>query len=239
MDRRLAPLLVCVALAALASWSAQAQEATSVFGGFNTQKKSDYVYLGGVHAFRGNLDRDDWLLRAVVGGGKYDYTTTGVAGGRVSADQSALQIGGGYQWADTARKAAIYVSADWQDHRLSPSDPGNSIRGSKSGVAVQGEWKTEGPGNHLGLIGQVSSVFGSYWARARYGFAVAGMHVGPELVATGNREYRAGKLGAHMEWSLTKATSLDVSFGASDSKGKKARDSINGGYAGANLSYRF
>lgn len=218
---------------------AHAQDSTSVFGGFNTQKKSDYFYLGGVHALNRNLDSDGWLLRFVGGGGRYDYDTTGVPGGRVSADQSALQLGGGYQWADSARKAAIYVSADWQDHKLAPNDLGNSIRGSKSGLALQGEWKTAGTGNRLDMIGQVSTVFGSYWLRGRYGFAAGALHIGPELVATGNREYRGSKLGAYLEWPLTRTTSVDFSLGSSSSKGKRARDDVSGTYAGASISFRF
>lgn len=166
-----------------------------------------------------------------------------------AANPTPIQPGGSgaeLTWPVSARIAGRFESragrrrsADWQDHKLAPNDLGNSIRGSKSGLALQGEWKTAGTGNRLDMIGQVSTVFGSYWLRGRYGFAAGALHIGPELVATGNREYRGSKLGAYLEWPLTRTTSVDFSLGSSSSKGKRARDDVSGTYAGASISFRF
>ena len=117
----------------------------------------------------------------------------------------------GWRWNRPGFEATLFAGADVQDHRYTPDDPGNRLRGTH--VGVRGgfdlwyepftDWMVAGSAS-LSTIGR------SYWTRAAAGrrFFDA-IWLGPEFHASGDDTYRQLRLGAHItslrvwgyEWS--------------------------------------
>lgn len=190
-------------ISALAIMPSLAQAAsTRAWGGVSASPDAWYSYLGGTHAVRGDIYKDDWMVRGSVGYGNYDYDTTAVASGNVDIDVAAADLMVGYQhyFATGAGankgRVTLYGGADFQDHGLDTLDTSNSVRGSQWGVKglleVIGDLTAH---TSADVTGAYSTSFDSYWSRARIGYDVGGVRIGPEGVFLGNEEFDQQRAG--------------------------------------------
>jgi len=212
---------------------------TVVFAGISSGSKSTFTYLGGVRAMNGDLFRQGALMRGMISYGKYDYDTTAVAGNKVNAKASGIELGVGYQWVNPGNRFSIYGGIDYQDHALSPNDPINEVNGSKTGAAIQAEFETLGSPWHGSVIGKYSGAYDTIWARGRVGYSFGAVTIGPEAIHGANKEYKENRYGLFLNVPVSKATALSFSAGHRKSEGGQARSSQSGSYLGANLSANF
>ena len=234
LDKKIAVM----AFAFLAMGSAHAAD-TSVFAGLSSANRSTFGYLGGVKAINHDLSQSGVLLRGLVYYGEYDYDTTAVTQGKVDGKATGAELGVGYQWANPNNRISLYASIDHQDHRLSPNDTQNSVRGGETGAAVQAEAETLNTAWYGGLIGKYSTANDSYWVRGRVGYVFGNMALGPEAILAGNKEYDENRLGVFLNAAVSKATTLSFSVGARKSEGNRSLSSQKGAYGGVSVATNF
>ena len=222
--KRLAILGGLLVAAMYASSPAKADVAT-LFAGASFKEDSAYGYGGGVAALNGDLGKDGFLVRAIVGGGAYEYQS-----GAVTIDGKTLQVDGmvGYQLFLAPVRLSAYAGVNYQDHDLTPADPLNSTSGGQTGFKMQGELETmDASPLYVSAIGSYSTANDSYWARGRAGMGLFSTTVGPEIVFDGNDEYDAQRYGGFISVGLGIAT-LSFSAGWADVNGTQGEDSMYG-----------
>ncbi len=227
-----------VMLSALSVGQASA-EGNTVFAGISAANSATFGYLGGIHAMNGDLSKNGLLMRGMIIYGEYDYKTTAVVGGKVDADAVGVELGVGYQWVNPGSRFSIYGGIDHQNHDLSPNDILNSVRGSTTGAALQAEIETLGSPWYGSLIGKLSSANDTYWVRGRGGYTFGSLTIGPEVIRSGNDEYRETRLGLFLNVPVSKSSALSLSAGHRNSKGDNALHRQSGGYLGANFAVQF
>lgn len=106
------------------------------------------------------------------------------------------------------------VGLDWQDNRLSPEDADNPVSGSKTGFVINADLETTDPKPiYVGLIGQYSTANRWYWSRARTGYALGKVVIGPEGIVMGNIGFDAQRAGGFLSFPLKiSSRSLGVTF---------------------------
>jgi len=218
---------------ALGLASVPAAADTVAFTGLNARENSLYAYAGGVTALNGNLGMDGFLLRGVVGYGDYSYQ----AGTTVDGELWQFDATVGYQvYSDSVRLSA-YAGYNYQDHSLSPNDPGNSTRGGHSGFIGQLELETlQSQAYYLSGMGSYSTANDSYWTRGRAGFRMGDFVLGGEAVFDGHNEYNARRFGGFAMIQTMMGFSIDVAIGHSHASGSQGGDGV---YGSAGISVVF
>lgn len=212
---------------------------TDVFAGFSSASRSKFAYVGGIKAMNGDLEKNGLLLRGMIFSGRYDYDTVGVASGKVDGKLVGAELGVGYQWFNPGSRFSLYGGIDHPDHDLSPDDPGNKVKGSKTGAQVQAEIETRGSPLYGNLIAKYSSAWGSYWVRGRAGYTFGSVVVGPEAIGMGSESFKEHHYGLFLAVPVSKATSLSLSAGHRTSTGKNARADQTGSYVDLGFDVKF
>lgn len=204
------------------------------FGVDWTSHKSLAGYGGVLYAPSG-MHQSGLRLSAFGLGGRYEYHGGDdelFKGRFVSAD--AL-IG----WSHVFRNGAftLAVGANFQNHRVRPSDPNNSVQGSEVGFKVQADvWVNPTPNTLIYALGSYSTAFDTYYAIGRWGFDVTGRQVffGPEVGGLGNDRTDQVRVGAHLTGIRLGPGKLTVSGGWLHERGEG-----DGGYVAANIDFAF
>lgn len=209
---------------------AMAQDASPLAGTviFNSSEyKSDtnYSYLGAVHALNRNLGSDGLLLRVMGSYGNYEYDTIG--GTHIDTDHFGGEVGLGYQIYSGGLRLAAYAMADYQNHDRTGFDALSVVVDDEWGFKGQLEAETAASAPlYIGLTGNYSTAFDSYWSRARVGWnlgsAAWNLTIGPEVMGLGNADFDQVRYGAFISGL---PTLFSLIFGG-DSK-----MAISGGYA--------
>lgn len=177
-------------------------------------------YLGVLYAPYG-MHQSGIRLTAFGLYGKYDYESfpTDVKARFWAGD---LLVG----WSNVVANGAatLSIGANYQDHRLSRSDPFNSVVGSEWGFKVQGDfWVTPMPSWLVVGLASYSTAFDTYYANLRVGYDFTGgrgVYFGPEFGALGNDRTDQVRVGAHLSGiRLNAVTKLNVSGGWLNEKG--------------------
>lgn len=225
---------VVAGVAALAAGPALAQEQV-VLTGFEVSRDSQYAYLGLALPLPGQRLGQGLVQRYWLDYLSYRYEKTPLQ------DVDAEVVGGeaalGYQDSHAGGWWGAYLGARYADTRLDPDDPGNDGRGKRWYAKLQLDGETE-LGAGWRINGIVSHLINrdTYWARLRVQTTLAeGWHVGPELVAQGDTDYRAYKLGAFFgNIRLGADSALTLKAGVS-----KPEDDAASAYAGAEFYLPF
>lgn len=213
---------------------------TAVYAGLNTEKDSNYYYLGGIYALNKDINKTGVTLKAQVALGNYDYRTSGLVDNSVTGKQDRVNLAVGYQWIQDGLLAAAYIGADAQDHNLNPRDPKSDVDGDADGVQTQIEVETLSPSSpYLAFMGNYSTAFETYWTRARGGISRGDTKFGLELVGTGDASHRTEKAGIFTLLPLSPETRMDFSLGYFDTNGEHSREDQDGAYLGAGVTTRF
>ena len=204
------------------------------FGYDWTSHHSLAVYTGVLYAPQG-MDKSGIRLSAFGLGGEYKYhgDVGEVFKGRfVSLD--AL-VG----WSNVFNNGAftLQVGANYQDHRVRPFDPNNSVQGAKTGFKVQGDlWVNPTERTLVYALGSFSTAFNTYYAVGRLGYDFWGkeMFFGPEVGGLGNDRTDQFRLGAHLSDIKVGPAKLTISGGWMRERGEGG-----GAYSMATLDFSF
>jgi hypothetical protein len=173
----------------------------SMFSGSDFSPHSQYYYLGTIVPVYRDSSTTQIVLRGYGSYNHYDYKNPG----KIDADEWQGDVMLGYQ-ADFSRfTTAVYVGADFQDHRLFPNDPDNQSRGSEAGFKVAAEIESgEDSPFYFDLDGEYSTAFSSYWARTRIGYNAKFVTFGPEASVDGSVGYDSQRLGGFATFDLSR-----------------------------------
>lgn len=179
------------------------------FSGYDQARDSSYFFQGVQVALNGDIGRDGFMLRAYGSQVDYDYLNGAVPTHGLGR-QGELMIG--YKASQGNIWGAAFIGVDTQNHKLTPDDIANTVRGSETGFKVTGDLaslRENGP-IYFALSGMYSTAFDSYWARARVGGNVHRVTIGPEFVALGNQGFDATRLGGFMTFDLKLSPKLPL-----------------------------
>lgn len=178
------------------------------FSGFDLWRSGGSFY-GGVQWAPGGLNEDGFTLKLLLAEGTYRYLagSTSIRGTGLLA---SILPGWRIKRGDVEIK--LFAGLDLQHHRLSPDDPGNSLRGNHAGVRVAADmWWEPTPTLMLASSISGSTIGNSFGIRATAGWRVMDRFwAGPEVETSGDDVYRQYRIGAHLtslrvaafEWSL-------------------------------------
>lgn len=223
-----------------AAWANEPK--TVLFTGVDVAPRDSVAVWGGaIYAFNG-LGSDSVYLRAFGGHAWYEYTSgagLGIIEGRAALFDAMI----GYQVVRSNIRAALAVGVDYQDHDLSPNDPGNRIRGSETGFKVMGDVGTlKAAPWFFDLIGSYSTAFDSYWARGRVGYEVHKVVIGPEAVFYGNSDFEARRVGGFVQFDIPVGhvfTRTSIAAGHEQTDDNGIFGGRQGGYGTLNFAFAF
>lgn len=141
-----------------------------------------------------------------------EYRATNALGS-TTGRQVAVALLGGYEWVAPGSSFGAYVGpqARWDDFATRiPGLPAGTGQIGVTGAINFYAKPTETTFAHA--FASYSSIRNSYYARARYGWAVENVYVGPELTFLGDDTFRQLRIGAHV--SGWKIGSLQLGFSA-------------------------
>lgn len=230
--------LLSMALCAPVSAMAGGDQGVAYIGG---SKGHDtwYTYAGAVHALGGKISESGLLGRIALGLGGYQYNTVAVVGGKVDGDVQSAQLGLGYQFVTNSSTSAAYISGHYEKNETSPNDASNVTNGDETGGALQLEHTQKLGMFRAGLMGSLSTVNDSHWARGRLGFEVGGNEFGGEYVDMGSDSYDAHRVGVYVNIPMNRNT-ISLSGGHHHSSGRTATSATShGGYVELSLSHLY
>jgi hypothetical protein len=158
------------------------------------------------------LDRDGPVLKLMVGGGLYHYTSGALGNIDVAGHELAAEVLPGWRFVWDRFTVTVFVGYDFQRHRLTPDDPSAGLRGSYHGARTGFElWWQPTEATMVAADASVSTIGPSYNVRLATGLrAIDAFYVGPEIQAFGaDDNYRQVRAGLHItgfrtgdfEWS--------------------------------------
>jgi len=215
--------------------AAEKIEYGNLYFGFDvTSHRSLAGYMGVLYAPQG-MDKSGIRLSAFGLAGEYQYhgdVGETFKGRFVSAD--AL-IG----WSHVFNNGAftLAVGGNYQDHRVRPFDPNNSVQGSKAGFKVQADlWVNPTQRTLIYALGSYSTAFDTYYTVGRlgYDFWGKGVFFGPEVGGLGNDRTDQLRVGGHMTGLMIGSGKLTLSTGW-----MRERDEGTGWYATGTLDFSF
>ncbi len=178
------------------------------FSGFDLWRSGGSFYGGVQWAPRG-LNEDGFTLKLLLAEGTYRYLagSTSVRGTGLLAS-----VMPGWRIKRGNFEVKLFAGLDLQNHRLSPDDPANSLRGNHAGLRVAADlWWEPTPTLMLASSISGSTIGNSFGIRGAAGWRVMDRFwAGPEVETLGDEVYRQYRIGAHLtslkfatfEWSL-------------------------------------
>ncbi len=178
------------------------------FSGFDLWRSGGSLY-GGLQWAPGGLNNDGFILKLLVAEGSYRYLagSTSIQGTGLLA--SVLP---GWRVKRNDIEIKLFAGLDLQNHRLSPDDPANSLRGNHAGLRVGADlWWEPTPALMIASSVSGSTIGSNFSIRGAAGWRVMDRFwAGPEAETSGDQVYRQYRIGAHItslkwsvfEWSL-------------------------------------
>lgn len=176
------------------------------FSGTDIWRNGAFSHAGFLWSYQG-LNADGPVFKLLLNGGLYRY---GSGGTDVTGRQLMAAALPGWRWRREGFELTVFAGLDVQDHRFSPDDPGNRLRGTHGGARGGFDvWYEPFRDGMVTASASLSTVGSSYWTRAAAGWRVFDVWLGPELHACGDDTYRQFRVGAHVtslhffgrEWS--------------------------------------
>ena len=178
------------------------------FSGFDLWRNGGSFY-GGAQWAPGGLNNDGFTLKILLAEGNYRYLS-GSTDIRGTSLLAAIMPGWRIKRGDLEIK--MFAGLDLQNHRLSPDDLSNSLRGNHAGLRVSADswWQ---PMHSMMLASSISgsTIGNSFGIRGAAGWRLLDRFwTGPEIETSGDDVYRQYRFGAHItsfktgefEWAL-------------------------------------
>jgi hypothetical protein len=180
------------------------------FSGSDLWRNGGFLH-GGLLWSPDDLDNQGFVLKALISGGAYQYTSGSLGGATVRGREFLALLMPGWRFKRSTTEIDVYAGLDAEEHRLSPDDPGSSLRGTDVGVRVAADYWTEPASNTMAQFnGSLSSIDNSYSAHAAFGWRVfERFYLGPEIARFASGDYSQNRIGlqltslrlADCEWS--------------------------------------
>jgi hypothetical protein len=201
---------LCVSACSASADSFESGDRFLFFSGTDLWRNGGFLH-GGLLWSPGGLDRQGFVLKSLISGGTYRYTSGSIGGATVRGREfvALLMPGWRFKWGTT--EVDIYAGLDAENHRLSPDDPDSSLRGTDVGVRMAADYWTEpSQGTMLQLNGSLSTIDNSYSAHAAFGWRMfERFYLGPEIARFSSGDYSQNRVGLQLtslragffEWS--------------------------------------
>jgi hypothetical protein len=213
---RLRLVVACGAMLVAANAAADEPHAHDVAAGFDAAPQSLYWYSEAISALNGDTGKDGVLLRVYGSVAVYEYAAT-VGGGTIDGTLWQLDLMPGYQWVRGGVTFGGFVGLDYQQSQLSPPDPTNAVRGTATGLKLEGHYYFDDEKQPFAasLVGEYSTAFDTYYAELRIGARVGDkLAIGPAASVDGDTGYDAQRLGAYASYAfeLTQDMPLELTL---------------------------
>lgn len=211
----------CVSAAVAFAEEGEASARVLLFSGFDLWRSGAFAY-DGVYWAPGGLDRDGFMLKALLGSGVYVYTSGALGNRRVSGRALGAQILPGWRFSEGTVELKVFAGLDVGDYRLSPDDPSAGLRGRHTGAQFVIEaWQQPTETTMVAGHAAVSTIGGLYHARIAYGWRLFDLfYAGPELSGFSTIGCRQARVGLHVTGLRTGAWEWSAALGfAHDSDG--------------------
>jgi hypothetical protein len=158
--------------------------------------KDDYYFGGGaVIPFWGdNHLGQGWVQRYWLDTFSYSYDANGT---NIDANVFGAEAMVGYQASRPGLAGAAYLGLRYSHATLSPDDPNGALRGDQlwPKAQLEGEAKLSDAWRADAIVSYIFGLDG-YWTRLRFLYGLSGgKYIGPELIAQGDPNYNAQKIG--------------------------------------------
>jgi hypothetical protein len=198
-----------------------------LFSGRDIWRNGAFAYSGLLLA-PGGFGQDGFMLKLLLSGGIYRYTSGGLGGLTVIGVETLAQVLPGFRIKRGNAEFKFFFGPELQWHRLWPDDPDSRLRGREFGLRMAAElWYEPTPNGLIAGDAALSTVATSHSARLAFGWRVAeemltdGVYVGPETQYFHSDGYRHRRLGLHVTSMKTDASEWSASVGwARDSDGR-------------------
>ncbi|MES2751540.1 MAG: cellulose biosynthesis protein BcsS [Pseudomonadota bacterium] len=178
------------------------------FSGFDLWRSGGTFY-GGMQWAPGGLNSDGFTMKLLLAEGSYRYLSGPV---NIRGTGMLASLMPGWRIKRDNLEIKIFAGLDLQNHRTSPDDPGNSLRGNHAGLRVNADFWWE-PTRTIMLASSISgsTIGNSFGVRGAAGWRLMDRFwAGPEAETSGDDVYRQYRIGAHLtsfrmgafEWSL-------------------------------------
>ena len=166
---------------------------------------------GGVLWSPDGLNREGFTLKLLMAGGAYRY----LAGNdNVTGRQLLASVLPGWRFKQGRFETTVYLGIDVQNHRLSPDDIGNPLRGTHVGLRFAADvWLEPTDVMMVSTAFSLSTIQSSYWGRAQLGGRIPEIGwIGPEAHLFSDLGYHQYSVGLHL--TGFKTAEFEWSFGA-------------------------
>ncbi len=211
---RLRLAAACGAMLVALGAAAGEPHAHDVAAGFDAAPQSLYWYSEGITALNRDLGKDGALLRVYGSVAVYEYAAT-VGGSAIDGTLWQLDLMPGYQWVRGAATFGGFIGLDYQQSQLSPPDPTNAVRGTATGLKLEGHYYVDDEKQPFAasLVGEYSTAFDTYYAELRVGARVSDkLAVGPAASVDGDTGYDAQRLGGYATYAFELAQDVPLAL---------------------------
>lgn len=196
---------------------AEKGDGTVVFGEHQRRDGANYTSLGFMHALNNDLSLSGVYFRGFVGGGYYDYNTSGLAVNEITGRLLDVDLGVGYRHVTKYLTLGAFAAAHMRDRDLEFNDPGNDINsgthwGARFGAEASGSWNNI----YYSAIGQISTIEWALWTRARLGYTFGRVTIGPEYIYMNDAMFDERRFGGFVTVQVLNNLSVTGSFGTAD-----------------------
>lgn len=193
---------------------------TILFSGRDLWGNGAFAYGGMLYAPDG-FEQDGLLFKLLLSGGLYRYNAGSLGGDEVIGAEWLVQALPGFRVARGHFEAKVFLGPEYENHRLWPDDPTNSLRGPAFGLRFAIDLWDEPTATTMAAGDfSLSTVGPNFSARAAFGWRVLDQfYAGPETQVYGGDGYSQWRLGAHItsfrtgeaEWSAAAGWAIDTS----------------------------
>ena len=210
----------CVCVAVGPGWADDIEDARAIVFSNRDVWLNGAFLSGGVLWSPTALDEDGLLFKFLMSGGLYRYDAGDLGGERVIGSEWLVQVLPGWHIKRGTFEAKVFWGPEYQHHRLSPDDPGNSLRGGAFGLRFSTElWDEPTDKTMVAADASLSTIGGGSSARVGVGWKLLDMfYAGPEGQIYRRDGYSQWRVGAHVtsfktgnaEWSAAGGWSIDT-----------------------------
>src|SRR5436305_3213240 len=138
-----------------------------LFSGADMWRNGAFMHGGFLYAYQG-LNQDGPVFKLLLNGGFYRFHS---AGSEITGRQVMAAALPGWRWSRPGLELTVFAGLDVQDHRYTPDDPGNRLRGTHFGARGGFDvWYEPLQDGMLTASASLSTVGKSYWTRAAAGW---------------------------------------------------------------------
>jgi hypothetical protein len=207
----------------------------NVYFGFDTNSHHGLAGYAGILYAPTGMHQSGIRLSVFGLGGVYEYH--GGSGEEFKGRFASVDALVGYSHVFGNGAVTLAIGANYQNHRVRPFDPNNSVQGGELGFKVQADlWVNPTPVTLIYMLGSYSTAFNTYYAVGRLGYDFFGNQVffGPEVGGLGNDRTDQVRVGAHVTGFRLGSGRVTVSGGWLHERGEG-----DGAYASGSIDFSF